>query len=258
MKISIVTPSFNQGKYIDQTIKSVLHQRGDFELEYIIIDGKSTDNTLDIIKKHANRDNRLKWISEPDTGQSEAINKGLRIATGEIIGWLNSDDIYQPGCLKLVVEKFREKQEINWITGYCNIINEKNEVIRKFITKYKNIWLKYYYFNNLLILNFISQPATFWRKKIVSDVGYLSEHQHLSMDYEYWLKIGCKNLLHVIPSYLADFRVSQDNKSSMNFKKQLKEEYQIANNFIKNKWWLRYFHWIHFNLIIFIYNFIIQ
>ena len=127
-KISIVTPSLNQGQFIKRTILSVLKQ-GCHNIEYIVMDGGSTDNTVEILKKY---EDRLIWKSEPDRGQSHAINKGFRMATGEIIGWLNSDDTYEPDALKTVIQFFSEHPEIDLIYGDCNMIDENDNIIGMF------------------------------------------------------------------------------------------------------------------------------
>ena len=202
MKISIITPSYNQGEYIDQTIESVLSQQGDFELEYIIVDGKSTDNSLDIIKKWTIKDNRLKWISEADNGQSEAINKGLKMVTGDIVAYLNSDDTYKENALNEVVNYFKNSDK-KWVLAKCKIINKQNQEIRKLITKYKNYFLKRYSYNKLLAENFISQPAVFWKKDLLGEIGYINEDEHYCMDYEYWLRIGKKYQPGFINKYLS-------------------------------------------------------
>jgi glycosyltransferase involved in cell wall biosynthesis len=127
-KISIVTPSFNQGTFLEKTIQSVLSQ--DYSnLEYIIIDGGSTDNSVEIIKKYAER--LSYWVSKPDAGQSDAINKGFRKASGDICAWINSDDVYYPGVLTMIAASFEEHPSVDLLYGYHNDVNEKDEVIRK-------------------------------------------------------------------------------------------------------------------------------
>jgi len=148
MKLSVVTPSYNQCKYIEQTIQSVLNQEGDFELEYLIIDGGSTDGTLDILKKY---NGQINWVSERDRGQSHAINKGFNKAKGEIIGWLNSDDLYEEGAMQKIVSVFSENEDCQWIAGRCLIIDENGREIRKAVTGYKNKWLERYSYDRLLV-----------------------------------------------------------------------------------------------------------
>jgi glycosyltransferase involved in cell wall biosynthesis len=128
---------------------------------------------------------QLKWVSEKDNGQTDAINKGLRIASGEIVAYLNADDLLLPGTLLKIAQLFMEHPQIMWITGQCRIIDENNREIRKLITAYKNLWLRLSHPSILLITDYISQPATFWRN-LMSEMGYLDENLHYVMDYEYW------------------------------------------------------------------------
>ncbi|MBW1741772.1 MAG: glycosyltransferase [Deltaproteobacteria bacterium] len=177
MKISVITPSFNQGKYIERTILSVINQRGSFELEYIIIDGGSTDNTLDLIKKYQDS---LTWISETDRGQSDAINKGFNMATGDLFAWLNADDTYEENALSEVVERYREYR-FKWCFGNCRNINEDDQEIRRLITRYKIAESKRYSYRRLLSKDFISQPAVFFTKDIYREIGPLDINCQYSM-----------------------------------------------------------------------------
>lgn len=161
-KISIITPSLNQGDFIEQTILSVLSQ--DYpNLEYLIVDGGSLDATLDVLAKYSGK---VTWISEADKGQTEAINKGLRRATGSIVSYLNADDLLLPGTLKRVEQAFINHPQTYWVTGKCRIVDEENNEIRRPITVYKNILLGLHSFSSLLMTNYISQPATFWRREV--------------------------------------------------------------------------------------------
>lgn len=231
-KISIITPSYNQGDYIEETIKSVLTQKGDFELEYIIMDGGSTDSTLEILKKY-NKD--IIWHSEKDRGQTHAINKGLKKATGDIVAYLNSDDLYEEGALEKVVQFFKTHPETKWAFGKCKIINEEGTEIRKWITTYKNFFLKRYSYRHLLTENCISQPATFWTKEVTEELGDLDESQHLVMDYEYWLRIGKTHPPAFINAHLANFRWYQNSKSGSRFNDQFKQEYEVAKKYADGK-----------------------
>ncbi len=231
MKISIITPSFNQAQYIEQTIQSVLSQKGDFHLEYIIIDGGSTDATLDILKKYTGK---ISWTSEKDRGQSDAINKGFKKATGDIIGWLNSDDLYEPDTLNNVARFFKKNPAVKWVYGKCRIIDEKNREIRRGVTFYKNLLLRKYSYNKLLAENFISQPAVFFRREILDDIGYLDLNQHIVMDYDFWLRIGKKHPAGVINKYLASFRWYTDSKSGSLYKRQFRDEFNVAKNMPPN------------------------
>lgn len=209
-KISIITPSLNQGQYIERTIRSVLSQ--DYpDLEYLVMDGGSSDQTLDILKRYSGR---VKWVSEKDSGQTNAINKGLAMATGEILAYLNADDLFLPGTLNKVAQQFLERPDAMWMTGKCLIVDEYDREVRKLITAYKNIWLGVHSPSLLLITDYISQPATFWRADIMKEIGMLDETLHYAMDYEYWLRLSAKYPLTILPEYLAAFRVHSQSKNT--------------------------------------------
>jgi glycosyltransferase involved in cell wall biosynthesis len=228
-KISIITPSYNQGKFIERTILSILNQ--DYKnFEYIVMDGGSTDETLKILKKYSNK---IIWKSKKDNGQSDAINKGIKMATGEIIAYLNSDDTYEPGALKKVAEFFENNPDKKWVYGKCKIINEKDQEIRKWITAYKNLLLKNYSYKKLLTENFISQPATFWKKELHQELGYFNEKENFCMDYEFWLRLGEKYDAGVIDAYLANFRYYSDSKSGAVNKQQFRDQLRLAQKYGK-------------------------
>ncbi|MFZ2976073.1 MAG: glycosyltransferase family 2 protein [Candidatus Moraniibacteriota bacterium] len=227
MKISIITPSFNQAQFIERTIKSVLEQNYP-DLEYIVMDGGSTDGTVEILKKYSDR---IIWKSEKDRGQSDAINKGLKIATGDIVAYLNSDDTYEPKALQKVADYFSRNPNSKWAYGKCKIINANDQEIRKPITWYKNFLLKKYSYSKLLCENFISQPAVFWKREIHSELGFFNESEHFCMDYEFWLRIGRKYPAGVINDYLANFRYYSNSKSGSVNKKQFQDELRLAKKF---------------------------
>jgi glycosyltransferase involved in cell wall biosynthesis len=209
-KISIVTPSLNQGQFIQRTIESVLSQ--DYpNLEYLVMDGGSTDNTLDVLASYSER---LKWVSEKDEGQTHAINKGLGQATGDIVAYLNADDLLLPGALHAVARVFTMDPTAVWVTGKCRIIDETNREIRGLITAYKNFWLSIHSRPALLVMDYISQPATFWRAGILTRVGLLDESLHYVMDYDYWLKLYAESPPVFIPEYLAAFRLHTQSKTT--------------------------------------------
>lgn len=226
-KISIITPSLNQGRFIERTIKSVLEQNYP-DLEYIVIDGGSTDNTIEILKKY---EKRLIWISEKDEGQADAINKGINLSTGDIMGYLNSDDVYENGALKRVSDFFLANPTTMWLTGRCKIIDEGDLEIRRMVTGYKNVLLSHYSYRVLLVTNPISQPATFWRRAVTQEFGLFDVNEHLVMDYEYWLRMGSKYPPAIIDDYLARFRVHQESKTSSSFLDTFKQEFTICKRY---------------------------
>lgn len=247
-KISVVTPSFNQGKFIEETILSVLDQNYP-NLDFWVIDGKSTDNTVSILRKYSGK---LSWISEKDNNQTHAINKGLKRSKGEIVCYLNSDDILEKGALGKVAKYFGEHKNIFWVTGKCRVINETGEGVRSLITLYKYIWLKLFRSHEALInVNYVSQPATFWRREIFSDVGFFNEKLNFTMDYDYWLRISKIYPLGFIDDYLASFRIHDQSKSSRNVKSAFDEDYLTAVR--HNKASLP-FHHLHNRLTVFIYD----
>ena len=248
-RISIITPSYNQVAFIEQTILSILNQ--DYpDLEYIVMDGGSTDGTLEILKKYSER---LTWISEPDRGQSHALNKGFRMATGEVLAFLNSDDLYEPGALIKVGHYFAEHPETTWLTGRCRIIDHDGKEIRKAVTAYKNFWLKVGGYRILQILNFISQPATFWRREVIEQVGLMDERLYYTMDYDYWLRIGQRSRLFNLNQNLAFFRVHLDSKTGGSVSAQFNEQISVARRYTSSKILLE-LHAIHITLTSFVYS----
>jgi glycosyltransferase involved in cell wall biosynthesis len=244
-KISIITPSMNQGTFIERTIRSILEQNYP-GLEYIVMDGGSTDETLDILRQY---ENNLKWSSEKDAGQADAINKGIRLATGDIIAYLNSDDVLEPGALLRVAEYFAAHPEAMWLTGKCRIIDEHDREIRGMITAYKNFLLRHYSYGMLLVTNPISQPATFWRREIMQEFGLFDVNEHLVMDYEYWLRIGRRYSPGILDEYLARFRVHGRAKTvSTNFS-NFKQELAVAKKYSRSKA-VRTLHYANYALIV--------
>jgi len=244
VKISIITPSFNQVDYIGRTIDSVLLQKCS-SLELIVIDGGSTDGTVKILRNYGKK---IKWSSEKDKGQSDAINKGLAMCEGEVVGYLNSDDVLLPGSLKKISNAFSNKN-VDWVTGKCKIIDEKDREIRIWISKYKNFLLKFYRSGLLYVVNPISQPATFWRRRVYERVGDFNEEEHLCMDYEYWLRVGKIYKLKVVDDYLAGFRVHGGSKSTNDVVGHFWEEFLVALRFTKNPFYLS-LHLISFLVIL--------
>ena len=233
--ISIITPSFNQGAYIERTIRSVLQQEVNFPFEYIIVDGGSTDETPGILKKYSER---IQWISEKDRGQSDALNKGISMAKGGIIGYLNSDDIYLQGTLQKVADQFALNPETKWLYGMAGMINDQDAEIRKWISWYKKISSRAFNYRRLLRENYISQPAVFFKKQAFDLVGGFDPGLHYAMDYDLWLRLARVNHPLVIKDDLAAFRMHEQSKSSLNFKNLFTEQYQVHQRYDQNQWLL--------------------
>lgn len=210
-KISIVTPSFNQGNYIEACIKSVYEQNYTL-YEHIIIDGKSSDQTVDILKRYPH----LIWESEQDRGQSHATNKGLMMATGEIIGWLNSDDFYYPNIFTNINKIFVENKEVDLVYGGATTINENGQyLIDKFpqdVTFDKMIKRG----SSLLI-----QPSVFFRRKLLEEVGYMDEGIKLGMDYDYFLRVLKNHKVYNTNDLLSYYRINSKGGTIANRKKDI-------------------------------------
>jgi glycosyltransferase involved in cell wall biosynthesis len=203
MKVSIITPSLNQGDFVERSIQSVLAQEWS-PLEHIVVDGGSTDGTLDILKKYGGQ---LQWVSEPDKGQSDAVNKGIRMASGDVIGWLNSDDIYYPGAVKLAAEFLAAHPELDAAYGMADYIAADDNIIDTYPTE---PW----YFPRLKDVCFICQPALFLRRSVFERHGYLDTNLHYCMDYEYFLRLGRAGAhFGYLESKLAGARMYVGNKT---------------------------------------------
>jgi glycosyltransferase involved in cell wall biosynthesis len=225
-RISIVTPSFNQAAYINETIQSVLEQNYP-NLEYFVIDGGSTDGTLEILGQY---NQHLDWLSEPDEGQTQAINKGFRKSTGEIVAWLNSDDLYLPNTLHQVANFFSQHPDIDVVYGDYLLIDYQGKVL----LRKQEIPFDYHIL--LHGLNYISQPATFFKRSLFDRVSYPDESLHYGMDWEYWLRIAFHGgkFFH-LPHYLAAARWHAQSKTLL-APPQMFAEFQA----IRTRYWPSY------------------
>ena len=214
----------NQNEFIERTILSVLGQKGDFELEYLVIDGGSRDGTLKTLNRY---NEALTWVSEPDRGQTDAVNKGFAMASGDILGWLNSDDLYEDGALEKVAAAYRQ-HGFEWCFGNCRNIDEEGREIRKLVTIYKNFESRHYSRRRLLTKDFIPQPAVFISKKAFDKTGFLNLSYDYAMDYDYWLRLASRYPPLYIDRYLAKFRWHRTSKSKNNYRKAALEAYGIA------------------------------
>jgi glycosyltransferase involved in cell wall biosynthesis len=224
LRISIVTPSLNQGPFIERTLRSVLDQRGDFELEYLVYDGGSADGTREILARHADR---VRTVIEPDTGQANAVNKGLRAATGDVVGWVNSDDLLLPGALARVADAFRARPELQWLHGRCEIVDEDDRPIRRWLAAYKDFRCRRYTREALLVENFVSQMTVFWRRPLQDRVGLLDEALRYTFDYDLWLRFSGVAPPLFLDQKLAAFRWYARSKSGADFERQFAEDAEV-------------------------------
>lgn len=203
--LTIVTPSFNQGHFIEETIRSIRSQNYP-RVEHIVMDGGSTDNTVEVLRNYPD----IIWTSEKDRGQTHAVNKGVQKATGEVIGWVNSDDTFLPGCFETVMRKFTSDPGCSVVFGDYHAIDPEGKLLYKvegFAGSYRDMirWWDYTYA--------IHQPTVFVRKRVFEVAGLLDESYHYAMDYEWWLRVAKHFTFHHIPMPLATYRFHKDAKS---------------------------------------------
>jgi glycosyltransferase involved in cell wall biosynthesis len=225
-RISIVTPSFNQAAFVGETIESVLSQEGDFEIEYLVMDGGSTDGSVEVIRRYADlvaahqwpvrcRGIVMAWVSARDEGQAAAINAGLGRATGEILSYINSDDLYFPGAFQRVVGAFARDPEADFLYGDGDVIDEAGAHQWEWLSRpYNHAVMTSYHFLWNDFTNYIMQQATFWRRRVRERIGDFDPTFHFAMDAEYWIRAGAAGLrLHHLPEKLGKFRMIEGTKS---------------------------------------------
>ncbi len=245
--VSIVTPSFNQARFLEETIRSVLAQ-GYPHIEYIVIDGGSTDGSVEIIKKYAAgsrpgnfRHSICHWVSEQDRGQTDAINKGFARAKGDIFAWINSDDTYNPEAVAEAVDYLMQNPDAAMVYADCNFIDEEGRVIGKFAarqTDYRRLRRGYVH---------IPQQTMFFRARYWREVGPLDPSFYFAMDYDLWVRIAARAPIQYLPGRTwANFRIHTASKTHVNdergWKEMLRVHYRDGGSFfslIVAKYYLR-------------------
>lgn len=225
MKISIITVCYNSDAYIERTINSVLGQ--DYgNLEYLIIDGGSRDDTVSIIEKYAAANPLIRWISEPDAGIADAMNKGIALATGDVIAHLNSDDYYPENCtLSRVAACFRDNPGALWLTGGAILVDAHDSAIR-------TIRVRNYSYRRLLRGNCLLHPATFLRREAFEKAGMFDGDLSYAMDYDLWLRVGAVAAPLRVDHPLACFRIHDKSLSSVNDELTMNEEFKVRKKYI--------------------------
>ena len=235
-------PSFQQRTFLEEAVRSVLDQE-EVEVELLVMDPGSTDGSRQLLQKlKETYGDRLCLHFAPDEGQADAINRGMSLARGHILGWLNSDDRLRPGSL-CKVAPFLKSQEPRWIYGRCGIIDEQGRQISRPIVWYKNFRGRRFSFYKLLTEDFIPQMATFWNRPLWDLAGGLDVKRHLDMDYDLFLRFARLVPPHVLLAYLADFRVHADAKSSTRVSEHLRAAYATVKEHaaglgVRAKWCL--------------------
>ena len=237
MKVSIVTPSYNQGQFIARTLESVANQRSPhFELEHAVFDGGSTDDTVNILERFTHP---VRWVSKPDRGQTNAVNMGISATDGEIIGWLNSDDIYYPNAIEVVVKYFIDHPEVDVIYGQADHIDVDDFAFESYPTESWD-------FERLKETCFICQPALFFRRRVVEANGPLNESLNFCMDYEYWLRLGKAGVRFAyLDEKLAGSRLYAENKtlgSRLKVHKEINDMAKQVLGVVPDKWLFNYAH----------------
>jgi len=202
-RVSIVTPSYNQGQFLEETIRSVLLQ-GYPNLYYVVIDGGSTDGSLDVIKKY---ERFLSfWVSERDGGQAQAINKGWKHAGGEVLAWINSDDIYLPGSVAKAVSYLADHQQVGMVYGEGYHIDVDGRIVERYPTEKFDA-------DRLGDTCYICQPTTFIRRSVIEKVGPVDESLRFCMDYDLWIRISRQSVIDYLPDYIAHSRLHEESKT---------------------------------------------
>lgn len=221
--VSIITPSYNQAQFLEETILSVLEQSYN-PLEYLIIDGGSTDGSVDVIRRY--EPYLAYWVSEPDHGQSEAINKGLRQSKGAIVAWLNSDDCYLPGAVERAVQVLLENPRAGMVHGHHNFVGEKGEIIKD--TREDGLRAEFNLDRLLNERDFINQPTVFMRRSALDRVGLLDCDLQYAMDYDLWIRIGKEFEVAFVHEIQANYRLHSHAKTTLMPFGLAKERYEIS------------------------------
>jgi glycosyltransferase involved in cell wall biosynthesis len=245
----VVTLSYQQGRFLGETIESVLNQQYP-NLELIVMDGGSSDESVAILKSYGKR---LQFVSKKDKGQTDAINKGFKQATGDILMYINSDDVMLPNTLQTVAEYFQAHPEAEWVTGDYFIIDADGNKIQMFVVTIKRWMRNWLSLPMLSIANPIIQPSTFWRRSLAERIGVFDESLRYCMDYDYWMRAMLVAPPHVLSNHFSLFRIHSLSKGGSQYTKQFTEEYRVMCKYITNPI-LRLFHWMSTKIIIAIYN----
>ncbi len=232
---SIVTPSYNQGQFIEETINSVFSQAGDFYIDYVVVDGGSTDNTVDILRKYEEllKENRYflrckgityRWVSERDRGQYPAITKGFGMTRGEIMAWLNSDDMYTPWAFKTVLDVCNRFPSVEWVTGMRTVWNSRGMMVGVAPDVLFNRKLIRNGFYPLRHHSFIQQESTFWKRSLWERIGgKVDESLGLAADFNLWMDFFRHTNLYQVHAILGGFRTHFDQKTTFRKKEYMEE-----------------------------------
>ena len=237
-RITIVTPSYNQGRFLEATIRSVIGQ-GYPNLEYIIVDGGSTDNSVDIIRGYA--ESLAFWASEPDNGPAHAINKGFAHASGEILAWLNSDDIYEPDTLQAVARAFIQNEDVTVVFGDCYMVDEAGGILGTFKAEDEPFHRKLQFWRGWRI----PQPTVFVSRRVWEEVGPLNESLCYAFDYEWFLRIAQRHRFVHLGRVMAGYRLHAQSKTGMDWETSRHRFYPECLRASRPYWgtWRQFRYW---------------
>ena len=227
MKFSIVTPCRNAEKYIEQTIQSVLNQKTEAEVQYVVMDGLSDDGTVDILKKY---DGQIDWTTEKDEYHSHAINKGFAKCDGDIFAWINADDFYEPGVFEKVRKIFEENPDVQWVAGYYRMLDADDKEIRQLHARYKHFLMRHYSYGLSLVENIFAQPSVFFRKDAFLSTGELdyTSKNRPAFDYQLWVKLGKIGKPYIVKDVFSNFRYYAESVSGSQTKALFNGELNYA------------------------------
>jgi glycosyltransferase involved in cell wall biosynthesis len=251
---SIITPSYNQGEFIAQTIESVLTQNATMpgiEIEYVIRDNMSSDTTAEVAARY---EGRLRLLRERDNGQADAINKGWQQTRGRWLAWLNADDFYEPGALASVWAAAETNPDARWIVAPFRIVDKAGKPVGKIHSRYKNALLRNYSYNLLLSENIIPQMSVFIRRDLMEEAGPLLTNDPLAFDYEYWLRLGkiCDPV--IVNQSLSVFRYHAASKTAQGLRDQFARELAYARRYATGTQWPIWLHQVNYYKTIWFYD----
>lgn len=239
MKISVITICLNAERFLADQLESVARQSWR-ELEHVVVDGGSGDGTLDITRAAAGRDPRLRWVSGPDGGISDAMNKGVDLATGDVVAFLHADDLYaDPTVLERVAEVFAAHPEAEWVTGGIRYIDEAGRVLKSYS-------LRRWSYRRLLRGNIIFHPATFVRRRALDSAGGFDTALRYTMDYDLWLRLGRRSAPFVLDLPLACFRIHPGSTSVKHVDAAFREELHVRYRYLQGKPLQKVLHMLYF------------
>lgn len=241
MKISVITVCLNADAYIGKALSSVAEQSW-HDVEHIVVDGGSIDGTLQIIENVATQSTRLRFSSETDSGISDAMNKGLALATGDLVAFLHADDFYpHKEVLQQVAEQFIKHPTVDWLTGGIHHVDQQGNIIRSF-------QVRRWTYRRLLRGNIIFHPATFVRRQILLDIGGFDTGLRYAMDYDLWLKLGKLSAPHLFEQPLACFRIHSGSCSVSQVNAAFREEFAVRCRYLADRPIQKFLHTVYFAL----------